>query len=116
MPPLAKLASATGVILLAALFALTAWKLVLHRSTRGRGLNSNSLEPQLTLQLFRGPFCLLSLAATLLVAIVYIALVIRNPGAFPEVPKPLLALLTVVNAIYLANKWRTVSAARPKNL
>jgi hypothetical protein len=116
MPPFAKLASATGVMLLAALFAVTTWKLARHRPTRVSTLRSDARKVRLIPHLFRDPFRLLSLAATLLVAMVYVVLVSRNPGVLPEVPKPLLTLLAVVNAIYLANEWRTISAARVKNL
>lgn len=92
------------LLLLAFLFFIVIWKLIQRRAL------APLFWPKRNVPGF------IALAATLLVAVIYLVLVIHNPGTLPPVPKGLLTVLAVANAIYLANKARTIFTSQfPKS-
>ena len=88
------------LLFLVLLFATVSWKLARNRAFVSR------IRPSATAP------ALLTVAATLLIAGVYLGLVIRNPGALPAVPKFLLTVLAAANAIYLASQARKILIRR----
>jgi hypothetical protein len=98
MSPLSTLPSQLYFLLLLTLFAV-----VVARLARRRAL----------VPLFRGVRSLQVVAATRIVGISYAVLAFRSNNALPDVPKFLLTVLAVSNAIYLAPRLRSFVARRP---
>jgi hypothetical protein len=99
MPSLLTIASYSTLAFLIALFAIVTWRLARLHTFR-------ALLPGA-----RSRFVAIS---TLLVAIAYSVQIFRNPNSLPSVSKPLLALLAVSNATYLAPKFRSLFSQTAK--
>ena len=103
MPSIARLAYWEGVILLCGFFGVVLWKLF----TGGIGLSGlldGDEADGATLTTSFSPGRAQLLVFTVLSALYFLLQVLRNPGAFPNVPPALLVALGGSQAAYLGGK------------